>query len=738
MAIRMTGLTSGLDTESIVAALVSAQKMKGTKVQNKLTKSEWTEEIWKGLNTKLYSFYTKELTKFKTQGNYITKKATSSKESVVTATASNSAANGSHSLEVRSLASSQNVTGGKIDATSTVKSLTDLGMSEGTVIQLSTADGKKSTQLEVTGSTTIADFVSSCKSIGLNANFDTKQQRFFISSASSGAEQGFSITTGTSTRADADKQIKKLISNATGTDDYLYDNYVSAADMIKEKLKATVDASTDENDTMTNAAIDILNCVRGYYTSDITIQEKLDKYGITTDEYNTFKDAFNAVKAVDDADPNNSQSTGTLNDSMSDYLADVATVSELKQTFDTYAASNDSLLFKSELNSAYDKLKDLSSDQFTTLKTLAADDTITEDDITAAGLTKEQVDSYKLLTQHVDKTEFDQQMEIYAKNEVTGATKLPDGKSQLTVLGLDEIDATGKTESDNISSSGLSIKWANDAVIKLDGAELTGSSNTFTVNGLTLNLTGTTLDKTTGDYEEIQLNVTNDTDTAYKMVKEFVTKYNELLEEMNKLYSADSARGYDPLTDEQKEAMTDDEIEKWETKIKDSLLRRDDTLNGIITVMRSSLQTTTEVDGKKYSLASFGICTSSDYTEKGKLHIYGDEDDDTYSSQTNKLKEALENNPEAVMKTLADAGQSLYDAMTKKMAKTSLSSALTFYNDKKMDDDQKAYKKQISTLEDKLNDLEDRYYKQFTAMEKAMTKMQNSASVFSTYYGSGS
>ena len=56
MAIRMTGLTSGLDTDTIIEALVSAQKMKTTKVQNKLTKSEWTEEIWKDMNKKLYSF----------------------------------------------------------------------------------------------------------------------------------------------------------------------------------------------------------------------------------------------------------------------------------------------------------------------------------------------------------------------------------------------------------------------------------------------------------------------------------------------------------------------------------------------------------------------------------------------------------------------------------------------------------------------------------------------------------
>jgi len=73
------------------------------------------------------------------------------------------------------------------------------------------------------------------------------------------------------------------------------------------------------------------------------------------------------------------------------------------------------------------------------------------------------------------------------------------------------------------------------------------------------------------------------------MVKNFVTKYNEILDELNTKYNAKSSRGYDPLTDEQKEAMSDDEIEKWETKIKDSLLRRDSTLNSIISTMTKFL-----------------------------------------------------------------------------------------------------------------------------------------------------
>jgi len=171
--------------------------------------------------------------------------------------------------------------------------------------------------------------------------------------------------------------------------------------------------------------------------------------------------------------------------------------------------------------------------------------------------------------------------------------------------------------------------------------------------------------------------------------------------------------------------MSEDEVKKWEDKIKDSLLRRDGTLNSLISTMRQSLLTTTKVDGKSYSLSSFGIVTSSDYTEGGKLHLKGDPDDDTYGAEKDKLKAALEENPEAVMKTLSEAGAKLYEALKEKMARSSLSSALTFYNDKQMSSEQSSYKKQISEMQNKLTKLEDRYYKRFTKMEKAMAKMNS-------------
>ena len=78
---------------------------------------------------------------------------------------------------------------------------------------------------------------------------------------------------------------------------------------------------------------------------------------------------------------------------------------------------------------------------------------------------------------------------------------------------------------------------------------------------------------------------------------------------MNKLYNADSAKGYEPLTDDEKDSMSDTEVEKWEAKVKDSLLRRDDSLESLISSMTTAMSKGYEVNGKTYYLTSFGIST---------------------------------------------------------------------------------------------------------------------------------
>jgi flagellar hook-associated protein 2 len=143
------------------------------------------------------------------------------------------------------------------------------------------------------------------------------------------------------------------------------------------------------------------------------------------------------------------------------------------------------------------------------------------------------------------------------------------------------------------------------------------------------------------------------------------------------------------------------------------------------------------VNGKNYSLSSFGIMTSTDYTEGGLLHIYGDSDDSVYSSYDDKLKAALQDNPEDTAEALAGIFANLRSTMFDKMkAVANTSSTLTFYNDISMKNDISDYESEISDWEDKLADMEDAYYSKFTAMETALAKLQSQSSSVSSLFGS--
>lgn len=99
--------------------------------------------------------------------------------------------------------------------------------------------------------------------------------------------------------------------------------------------------------------------------------------------------------------------------------------------------------------------------------------------------------------------------------------------------------------------------------------EFTSSTNNFNINGLTIKALATT-----AAGETLSINTDTDTQGLYDKIKDFLTQYNEIINEITSLYNADSAKGYDPLTDDEKSSMSDSEIEKWETKIKDAILRK--------------------------------------------------------------------------------------------------------------------------------------------------------------------
>lgn len=286
------------------------------------------------------------------------------------------------------------------------------------------------------------------------------------------------------------------------------------------------------------------------------------------------------------------------------------------------------------------------------------------------------------------------------------------------------------------SNSDASKIDGRDAEIKLNGILYTGSSNAFSINGLTI-----TAQSETGDGDNNALTITTQTDTQgmYDKIKDFLTQYNSVINEITSMYNAPSAKGYEPLTDEEKDAMTDTEIEKWEDKIKSAVLRRDDSLQSIMSVMTSAMSKGVEVNGKKYYLSSFGIKTlgylNAAENEQNAFHIDGDEDDASVSGNTDKLMKALTEEPDTVIQFMQGLVNNLHTEMGKKMQSSTLSSVFKVYNDKEMASEYSDYTSIIKKWEDKLSAQEDYYYKKFSAMETALSKLQSQTSSMSNLFG---
>lgn len=275
-----------------------------------------------------------------------------------------------------------------------------------------------------------------------------------------------------------------------------------------------------------------------------------------------------------------------------------------------------------------------------------------------------------------------------------------------------------------------------DAEITLNGIKYTGSSNSFSVNGLNITAQVVTGD---GDANAISITTATDTQGIYDKIKDFLSQYNSLINEITSLYNADSAKGYDPLTDDEKDAMSDTEVEKWEQKIKDSLLRRDDNLESLMSAMTSAMSGAVEVNGKKYYLSNFGIKTlgylNAPKNQQNAYHIDGDEDDANSSANADKLMTAITNDPDTVINFMQGLASNLYTAVHKKMQSSSLSSIYTVYNDKEMASEYSDYTSIIKKWEQKLEDKEDYYYKKFSSMETALSKLNSQTSSLSSLFG---
>ena len=290
--------------------------------------------------------------------------------------------------------------------------------------------------------------------------------------------------------------------------------------------------------------------------------------------------------------------------------------------------------------------------------------------------------------------------------------------------------------------SSTDITKGQDAIVAVQYAgssevvELHRGTNTFTQDGLNIAVKGKFGYDEAGNIkegEEVTFESTANVDSIMSAVKDMVAAYNEIVDLVNNLVSTKPDRSYAPLTDDQREELTEDQIEKWEKKAKEGILFGDDLLRNLSSDLRfvagGSLMT---------ELEKIGISEASGYSSNGKLTI-----DET------KLKNALETEPDKVAKLFTDKDNGLMTNMKKVtdsyaktwgtkgslIARAGSEAAATSLTDNEIYTSMKDIDDIITQLQSRLKSEQDRYLSQFTTLETLIAQMNSQSSYLSSMTG---
>jgi flagellar hook-associated protein 2 len=164
------------------------------------------------------------------------------------------------------------------------------------------------------------------------------------------------------------------------------------------------------------------------------------------------------------------------------------------------------------------------------------------------------------------------------------------------------------------SFSGIDVGTVSngqDALLRVNGIDIVRSQNTFTVDGVSLTLREESA-------TPVVIDLARNHDKSFDMIVKFVNDYNELIQMVHGKMNEPVHRDFRPLTDEQRDALKEKDVEKWEEKAKSGLLRNDPLLERMLSSMRSAL--IAPVEGSGISLSSIGISSGS-YRDRGRLTI---------------------------------------------------------------------------------------------------------------------
>lgn len=840
--LRISGMASGIDTDSVVKSMVSNYQTKIDKANQAKQTLQWKQDAYrdiikdiKGLQDYFDPISSKYIL---SQNTFNTNSVSNTKDTIASVTASSSAKAGTYTVNVQQLAEQAKVTG---SSKNSIVKVTDGSEWSGAKL---TIDGTTITLDSITNSngdgTTLDEVVANINSkisaatalngkvsaslnngkiefknispIELSATDSSNSQLISNTSIVSGASdyysgdmskwEGAHLTIGNTT-IDLDNSIAD--SNLSGTLDV--DDVV---DNINSKISGE---STLNGKILASKTADGKIEFKNVSPIELSAKDSSGSQLIPNDNSIVAGSLYSYNEDISEWNGANLTINGTiiqLNASITDSNGNGTTLDEVAANINTEISKQSALSGKvsasyvKDGNNTYIKFTSTSSidltaktsDNSKTLSSITINSGISSSTkLSELGIVSGNDLSFKLsydstttttpITITATSTETLQNLMDKVNSATSGAVTMSiDSTTGEISFQSKNYGSTSKlTIADNGNLSALGVTagsyFGKDSIVDITepgqstSTTTTQSSNNFTVNGVTYSLVD--IGKTTST-------VTANSDTVVSNIKKFIDDYNSVISKINTKLTEKKNSDYSPLTDAQKESMSESQITAWETKAKVGILRNDDYLNSLLTQLRgafsspvyssytdSSTNTRMSLNFGNYGPDAIGIDTSStNHTDGGQIYIkdqaklksaiennidnfkklFIGESSDTlsdtqsYIGSTKYMKDGIFTRIDSILENNVaapgigeDGTYTLLGTMNIFVNKQYDSSILGTSSKNTLPDQMYSKTLSINKLKTQMSDAETRYYKKFTALETAMNTLNSQQSQLSSMLG---
>ncbi|MDR2088178.1 MAG: flagellar filament capping protein FliD [Clostridiales Family XIII bacterium] len=723
------GLASGMDIDSLILKMTAASRLKVTKQEQSLQKLEWKQTAYRSVITALSEFRTKyfdSLSKTNFKGNAIfnTIRATVDADMKnFTATAqSNAVAGKAYVNSIQQLATAEYITNRNAVSTplsnNNQDSYTDL------------ADFVSQTNGQDKDFLITLDGVS--RTIVIDSNFETDLKRIALADTNA----SYHITNPTaaeidafdlSTVTDSDTQtgyLRQALQNRVNTLFGMSEGSTAPRISVTSPTNTYIEFSTQNGSKLTV----------GYATQPAAVAARGENE--TVAEYNL---------RVQTQTANNHKATGLgalgFKDGQSNRINIYSSIAELRNTYQLPAIPPNATL-NPDGTASNNYVFIINDTRITVNEDESLSSVMNKINSSQAGVTlsySEVTDKFTLTS----KTQGAGEHFIMGdtNGNLLGALGLVNRNYSTTITRPD--GSTGTYTANNTNAA--DAVYGQNAIAYIDGQKIERSSNEFTVNGVAYSLKAiynydSTKPDGIGSKSPAEVSLSPDVTDLKESIKNFVTDYNALVDLVRGMTNEEAFSDYEPLTEEQRAAMTESQVKLWEEKAKSGILRGDSTVNKILSSMRQAFLSTSEGFGIFSMGISYGNATDS-WKSYGKLTI----------TDEAKLQSALEANPDQVRDFFTNASKGVatkLDKIIDDAVRTTggqghrgslveiagLPSTLsekenTLYT--QMSD----HNKRITALKESLKKEEERLWKQFSAMETALSKLNEQQNYLAQYLG---